>query len=128
MRRVGQPQPLTPVAILGDHAVRIRKLEFRHPLGRWVYVGTFPGDPDTTATSPPFLNGWENVGGGQQRLRFRLTNDNQTEIVGVVTGGVDAAAVVNLPDRYRPGENQPSPGVGGTWLFKSDGDLVFTSA
>lgn len=29
MRRAGQPQPTTPVKVLGDHATRIRRLEFR---------------------------------------------------------------------------------------------------
>jgi hypothetical protein len=95
-----------------------------------VYVGTFPGDPDTTVDSPPFENGWSNAGGGRQRLRFRRTNENQTEFDGFVTGGDNGTVVTTLPDAiYIPLEEQEASGfVDGTpcrWVLRTDGGLVF---
>lgn len=66
------------------------------PPGQWIYVGG-SADPGWTEHSPAFQNGWGNAGGGLQRLRFRLTNEDQLEIQGAVTGGT-ASVVATLPD------------------------------
>lgn len=59
----------------------------------WVYVGTFPGDPNTTADSPPFQNDWVDTGGDAVPARFRLSPDDNLEIEGAFGGGaVDTVA------------------------------------
>ncbi len=104
------------------------------PPGRWVYVGDYPTDPDTTSDSPPFQNGWRNVGGGRRRLRFRLTNENQVEVEGEVTGGAAGTIVTSLPSaEYWPDEDTAAVGTqndtaGSIWLLQADGDLVYVGA
>lgn len=116
-------RPSVP-ASLGNHEGRIRNVE-RRPPGTWVYAGTYPTDPNTTPDSPPFENGWSNAGGTSQRLRFRRTNENQTEVQGVVTGGVVGTVVTTMPDAiYIPLEDQYAAGVGADWLLNTDGELV----
>ena len=105
------------------------------PPGRWVYVGTYPADADTTSDSPPFENGWANVGGGQQRLRFRLTNEDTLEVEGEVTDGDNGAAVTTLAALYRPDETRFTVGAGAAatsevgsalvvWRLDPTGELV----
>lgn len=53
----------------------------------WVYVGTFPDDPNTTADSPPFQNDWVDTGGDAVPARFRLSPDDNLEIEGAFGGG-----------------------------------------
>ncbi len=81
------------------------------PPGKWIYVGTYPGDPGTTPDSPPFENSWVNVGGGEQRLRFRLTNEDSLEVEGEVEGGDIGTTVTTVADPYRPDETRFSVGA-----------------
>jgi hypothetical protein len=104
---------------------RIGDLE-RYPPGRWIYVGTYPTDPDTTPDSPPFENGWENSGGGARRLRFRRNSDWSLDVEGVVTSGGSGDVVTILNALYRPSEDVEAPGVGGDWTLTADGELIFT--
>lgn len=103
------------------------------PPGRWVYVGDYPGDADTTPDSPPFQNGWANVA-NRRRLRFRLTNENQVEIQGQVDGGADNTVVCTLPTAdYWPDEATPGVGVrddtkASVWRLETNGDLVYVGA
>ncbi len=110
---------------------RLAALEAQPP-GRWIYVGDYPGDPDTTPDSPPFLNGWSNVGGGSRRLRFRRTTEWSIEIEGDITGGSPETVVVNLSDFYRPPEDVPIvgtiEGVPAEWTYQASGNLVVGSA
>ncbi len=110
---------------------RLAALEAQPP-GRWIYVGDYPGDPDTTPDSPPFLNGWSNVGGGSRRLRFRRTTEWSIEIEGDITGGSPETVVVNLSDFYRPPEDVPIvgtiEGVPAEWVYQASGNLVVGSA
>lgn len=115
-----------------DHS--LRGSDFVPP-GPWIYVGDFPTDPDTTADSPPFENDWANVGGGSQRLRFRLTNERQLEVQGEITGGELGTVVTTLDEDYRPEETQhavgatdsSAPGSAGSvavWRLDPDGSLT----
>ena len=56
-------------AVYGEHARRIR---FQDSLtdGPWIYVGG-ASDYGTTAISPPFQNGWGNIGDPITPMRFR---------------------------------------------------------
>jgi hypothetical protein len=119
--------------VLGNHEHRLRALE-RRPPGTWVYVGTYPADQDTTPDSEPFQNGIVNQGGGKQRLRYRRTNENQTEFAGMIAipDGLDVAGtiVVTLTDPiYQNGEDITGPGIVNAkpceWLYTATGDLVF---
>lgn len=128
MIRTGQRQ--SAGAALGSLNGRATDLE-RRPWGRWIYVGDFPTDDDTTEDSPPFENNWVNAGSGERRLRFRRTNENSVEIAGLVaSGGSGAAAgsvVTTLPTQYRLSETEYA--VGGSadslaiWKFDTGGRL-----
>ncbi len=102
----------------------------------WVYFGTYPDDVNTTPRSPAFQSGWDNVGGGQQRLRFRRTvphkgqKINSLEIEGQITGGAVDSLVGTLPETFRPKESAlllgptADPGVA-VWSLDTLGRLVF---
>ncbi len=98
------------------------------PPGQWIYVGDYPGDPDTTPDSPPFLNGWSNTGGGLRRLRFRLTNENAVEVEGNITGGPANTVAVTLAGVYSPSEDTPIvgtvEGLPAEWTLLANGNLV----
>lgn len=106
---------------------RLEDIE-RFPPGRWIYVGTYPTDADTTPDSPPFENGWTNVGGGSRRLRFRRNSDWSLDIAGTVTGGASGTVVTTLNPLYRISEDEEAPGVGGDWLLQATGELIFTAS
>lgn len=116
---------------LGNHEGRVRDLE-RLPKGRWIYVGDYPSDPDTTPDSPPFENSWINNGGGDRRLRFRRDNEGNTQIAGSVTGGAAGTVVTTLPELYRMSEDEYAVGMSRLdttliltgWLFATDGTLT----
>lgn len=72
----------------------------------WVYVGTYPGDPLTTADSPPFENSWHNtdttpVAGDAVPARFRLSPDDDLEIEGSFEGGASGTVAWTLPAAWR---------------------------
>lgn len=85
------------------------------PPSHWVYVGDYPADPDTTHESPPFETGVVNVGGGRQRLRFRLDIAWQLVVEGevVVLDGLpaDGIKVTTVPEYYRRAESVHAPGT-----------------
>lgn len=87
------------------------------PPGVWHYVGE--------AGEPAFENGWHNVGGDYQRLRFRINNEEDTQIEGTVTGGT-GSTVFTLPELYRQDADIVAPGVGGYWTLTVAGELQFT--
>lgn len=70
--------------------------------GTLIYVGTYPGDTDTTPDSPPFQNGWHNVGGDFPLLKFAKGGDTYARMEGAIDGGVDGTVVFTLPVGYRP--------------------------
>ncbi len=97
--------------------------------GPWVYVGT---------SQIPFQNGWGNVGGDLQPLRFRLEvpaakSVQSLQIEGEITGGTAGTVVCSLPRRYRPKKDGYAIGKYGTeaalsvavWKFQTNGDLIF---
>ncbi len=97
--------------------------------GPWVYVGT---------SQIPFQNGWGNVGGDLQPLRFRLEvpaakSVQSLQIEGEIAGGTAGTVVCSLPKRYRPKKDGYSIGKYGTeaalsvavWKFQTNGDLIF---
>lgn len=108
---------------------RVTDLE-RFPVGRWIYVGTYPGDPNTTPDSPAFQNSWENAGAGDGPLKFRRTNEGQTEITGSVTGGVAGTVVTTLPALYRQpaadySADGTSDGTVAVWQLAANGELTY---
>lgn len=93
---------------VGEIFERGRRLE-RLTSGIWVYVGS--GDPlpdgpdlDGNAIAPPFLNSWDNSGGGLQELRFRWLQGSGVEIQGSIAGGTLGSVVFVLPNSplFRP--------------------------
>lgn len=86
-------------AILRRNSDDIRSLT-RGP-GRWIYVGTYPGDAGTVPESPPFQNGHSNSGGGFPPLRFRISKWRDVEIEGAVDGDI-GTVIFTLPLEYRP--------------------------
>jgi hypothetical protein len=97
-------------AIDGEHALHLGVPYYYwdgawHPFddaGTLIYVGTFPGDTGTTADSPPFQNGWHNVGGDFPLLKFSRGGDGYGRMEGSIDGGVDGTVVFTLPVGYRP--------------------------
>ena len=100
-RPIVEPSPARETA---SHGWREFQLERRPgPVhGRWIYVGTYPGDPGTTPDSPPFQNGWANdvTDPAAVPLRFRGVVGGGMEIEGVVSGGVAGTVVFTLPSTF----------------------------
>lgn len=86
--------------ILRDHSADIDAL--RRGPGRWIAVGTYPGDADTVPESPPFQNGWGNVGSGNAALSFYVDKWRRVHIRGAVQGGAMGSVIFTLPTEYRP--------------------------
>jgi hypothetical protein len=82
----------------------------RRGAGRWVYVGTYPTDPNTIDISPPFQSGFVNNGDGtsaaDQLTRFRWLLGGGVEIQINVTGGGVGLIIFSLPDKYWEGGKQ----------------------
>jgi hypothetical protein len=97
-------QPGTPAAI-GNLNKRTRALE-QASHGHLIYVGTYPTDPNTSSESPPFQNGWGNIGGDYPPLAFCLTAAGFVEFEGTCDGGTDGSVVFTLPEGYRPDQSQ----------------------
>lgn len=97
-------RPTLP-GVVGNHETRLRGLE-RSTHGHLIYVGTYPGDPNTTDESPPFLNGWGNIGGDYPPLAFAMGMDGYVRLEGTCTGGADGTVVFTLPEGYRPSQSQ----------------------
>lgn len=68
----------------------------------WIYVGTYPTDPNTTADSPPFQSSWANLGGNYPPLRFKKDIAGFIHLEGAITGGSDGTVVFTLPTGYTP--------------------------
>lgn len=84
------------------------------PPGKWHTAGD--------AGEPSLENDWSG------RLRWRRTNENQTEFDGIVEGGESGSVVVTVSYLFRPTVDAEAPGVGGYWTFNTDGELIFTAA
>lgn len=91
-------------ATLRQHSEDLRALK-RGP-GRWIYVGTYPGDEGTVPESPPFQNGWGNVGGGYPALSFYIDKWRRVSMRGAVEGGEIGSVITNLPLEYRPAASE----------------------
>lgn len=91
-------------AAIGNLSGRVKGLE-RQTRGHLIYVGTYPGDPNTTPESPPFQNGWENVGGDYPPLAFLMGVDGFVRIEGTCKSGTDGTVVFTLPEGYRPDQS-----------------------
>jgi len=87
----------------------IRELK-RRGAGRWITVGTYPTDPDTTSDSPPLQSGFVNNGDGtsaaDQLTRFRWLLGGGVEIQINVTGGGVGLIIFSLPAGYWDGGKQ----------------------
>lgn len=67
----------------------------------WIYVGTYPTDPNTTVDSPPFENGAVNEGGQAVPARFRFAPDQRLDIEGA-WDATDGVASWHLPATWIP--------------------------
>lgn len=74
----------------------------------WIYVGDYPADPFTTPDSPPFQNGWANVGPPYHLVAFKRFL-NWVKIRGAFSGGDDGTIVFTLPALYVPSMVVPLP-------------------
>ncbi len=81
--------------VWGDHERRLLNAEKRTD-GPWIYVG------GTTDDSPPFENGWDNVGGTATPARFRWRLDGNLDLELAVGGGDLGTVIFTLPDGWRP--------------------------
>lgn len=97
-------QPGTDAAI-GKLADQTSAL-LRASHGHLVYVGTYPGDPNTSPDSPPFQNSWANIGGDYPPLAFCINADGFVQLEGTCDGGTDGSVVFTLPEGYRPDQSQ----------------------
>ncbi len=113
---------------IGELFQRVEDLE-RKPPGRWIYAGTYPGDPNTTPDSPAFVNGSNAPCTDCQPLRFRRENEWTLRIEGDLAGIAPGDVVVNLAALYRPEKTGRNVGIQGTsavgWRLDVNGDLVY---
>jgi hypothetical protein len=87
----------------------------RRSAGRWIYVGNYPTDPQTTSDSPPLQGVWVNSGDAtddtDQLTRFRWLLGGGLEIQLNVTGGGNGTIIFTLPNEYWEGGKQTVPAV-----------------
>lgn len=83
-------------------ALRDDLRELQRVPGQWIAVGTYPGDAGTVPESPPFQNGWGNVGSGNAALSFYVDKWRRVHIRGAVQGGAMGSVIFTLPTEYRP--------------------------
>ena len=106
-RPLYEDTPHTRIAKLARDVDRLK----RRRAGRWIYVGTYPGAPNTTQDSPPFQNGFVNNGDAtsatDELTRFRWLQGGGVEIqVNVAPGGSVGLVIFSLPDGYWDGGKQ----------------------
>lgn len=87
-------------ATLRQHSEDLRALK-RGP-GRLILVGNYPSDAGTVPESPPFQNGWANVGGGFAPLGFYIDKWRRVFMQGAAEGGAMGTVITQLPAEYRP--------------------------
>lgn len=93
---------------LDDLYGRVPALE-RQVSGRWIYVGDYPGDPDTTIDSPLWIPTWVNIGPPKTLTRFRYLIGTGFELQMNATGGAPGSDMFQLPDdlgRYFPDQGE----------------------
>lgn len=101
-------KPATDRRQINHAVVRVRDLERRVPAGDWVYVGSYPGDPNTTVDSPPFQNGWANSGDGTaegdelSKFRWLIGFGWSLDLYINVDGGDAGTIIFTLPADYWP--------------------------
>ena len=82
----------------------------RRSASRWVYVGQYPDDPQTTSDSPPWQDPWVNTGDGSiaadQLTRFRWLLGGGFEIQINATGGEPGTIMFTIPAGYWDGGKQ----------------------
>lgn len=111
--------------VFGNHERRIRGLEFRHLLNRWIYVGTvgvdgadaeitdnpYPYAPGDTPGPIPFVAGTNGLGGFAP-LRFKISSATLClEIDGRYTGVSPGDTVFTLPTLFIPDFETPVQGL-----------------
>lgn len=117
---------------LKQHNARLTAVERSDGSSPWIYVGTYPGDANTTPESPPFENGWGNVFSGQAPVSFKRFS-NWTHIRGAFTGGSDGTVVFTLPPEYAPLYPQAITGSltdgSGVWtcIIGTDGSVTYVT-
>lgn len=119
---------------LKQHNDRLTAIERSDGSDRWIYVGTYPTDPNTTAESPPFENGWMNVNvANGVRFKRQFNNLNIDGGPGI-TGGADNSVVFTLPSACWPkrqyillGPLADGSGVF-TYTVNTDGTVVYVTS
>jgi hypothetical protein len=112
---------LTPTSIektvYGEHGSTLIEHETRIGLD-FVYVGTYPGDANTTEDSPPFQNGWINEGGPWVPLRFRWQRDGYVEMEGcAINGSLGTPIFTHTDDLFIPDFDTPHVVTNSTFTF-----------
>ncbi len=102
------PDLPTRISDLRAVQVTIDRLMLRGP-HRWIYVGSYPTDPNTTPDSPPFQNGWENALGNYVAHAFRWDEHWRLEFQGEIQGGADGTVAYTLPASHIPDHHKPFP-------------------
>ena len=102
--------------VFGDHELRVSALE-RRENEDFIVVGTFPTDADTSPDSPPFMNGWGNVGAPYAKTAFHMDVYGKVHLRGALQGGAAGTVAFVLPAEYRPTKSKRfivSAGLDGT--------------
>jgi hypothetical protein len=80
-----------------------------------------------TTGEPVFANNWQNLGGSNQNLRFRLEG-NRVALQGVISSGNNGQSIFTLPTIYRPPGNiyfvASTPSGTAEILVQSDGEVI----
>ncbi len=116
--------------VYGEHEQRLKHVEKRVD-GEWIYVGTYPTDPNTTPDSPPLQNAWQLV--PLAPLRFRWLLNGNPDIQGKFSGGVADTIVFTLPSKVWPDHDFATPYAGisdapGSLTVKTNGDVIWHPA
>lgn len=125
--------PPTLSGILGMHNQRLNAIERSDGSAHWINVANDSSDPLWTFESPPWQNGWGNVGGVEAPVSFKRFL-NWVHIRGAFTGGVDGTVVFTLPPAYCPAFQQAAVGplADGsgvyTYLIGVDGTVTYITA
>lgn len=103
-------RPPDPFHTLQNFHLRISRLEQSDGSNPWINVANDSSDPLWTPDSPPWENGWSNLGSPFAPVSFKRFL-NWVHIRGGFTGGANNTVVFTLPETYWPAHTTPlTPG------------------
>ncbi len=130
----GRVDQATVSGALRSDNTRLTRLENSDGSFPWIYVGTYPGDTDTTPPSPPLESGWV-YQDPTKPIRFkRVLNWLFIEGGAGILGGTDGSVIFTLPVLYRPAKDQIGQlaglnGGNGSFTYDvfTDGTVVYVN-